>query len=255
LLILFLSEIIPKTLGAVYWRRLAAPTALFVQGLIYLLYPLILVSEFLTRLVARGKGVHVFNREEYVAMAGVGEATGHIDPGESRIIRNLFRMGSLKARDVMTPRTVIVALAQDQTVDQALEIKGAVRFSRLPVYGKDVDNVTGFVLKDTLLRHKAEGKGAERLEGLRRDILTVPETMPLSGLLDYLLERRQHIAVVVDEYGGTEGLVSLEDVLETLLGAEIVDEADRTADMQALARKLWAQRARNLGLEVEEQGD
>ena len=252
LMILFLSEIIPKTLGAVYWRRLAAPTALFVQGLIYVLYPLIIVSELLTRLIARGKSVHAFSREEFVAMAGIGEEAGHLDAGESRIIRNLFLMDSLKAPDVMTPRTVIVALQQDLVVAEAMETKGAVRFSRLPVYGSDVDDITGLVLKDALLLCQAEGKGDTGLTALKRDILAVPATMPLSDLLDLFLERRQHIAVVTDEYGGTAGVVTLEDVVETLLGAEIVDEADRTEDMQALARKLWAQRAKALGLEVEE---
>jgi len=254
LMILFLSEIIPKTIGAVYWRSLAGLTARFVRGLIWSLYPLIWVSETLTRMIARGKSAHVFSREEFIAMAGIGERAGKIDPHESRIIQNLFRFDSLTASDIMTPRIVISGLPQDMSITEALDAKPTVTFSRLPLYQADLDHITGFILKDDLLLAKAQGRGDVTLETLKREIKTVPGNMPLSNLLEFFLDKRQHIALVSDEYGGTKGLVTTEDVVETLLGMEIVDEMDRVEDMQALARQQWVKRARALGLEVNANG-
>ena len=250
LMILFLSEIIPKTIGAVYWRNLTGPMAQFVRILIWTLYPLIWVSEALTRLVARGKSAHVFSRDEFVAMAGIGERAGKIDPRESRIIKNLFRFDSLTAKDIMTPRTVISGLPEDMSVMEALHIKPPVTFSRLPLYETNLDNVTGFILKDDLLNAKAQGHNDVKLETLKREIKTVTGNMSLSSLFGFLLDKHQHIALVVDEYGGTKGLVTTEDVVETLLGMEIVDEMDKVQDMQALARQQWAKRAKALGLDV-----
>jgi len=251
LMILFLSEIIPKTLGTVYWRKLAHPTALFVRGLILVLYPLIKISEWLTRLIARKKVVHVFSRDEFIAMASIGEQSGTIDREESRIIRNLFRFESLKVADIMTPRTVISALKQDMTIAESMEAVARTPFSRLPIFENSLDDVTGFVLKDDLLLCKARDQDDVKLETMKREILTVDEKMSLSGLLEFLLDKRQHIAMVAGDYGGTEGLVTLEDVVETLLGMEIVDEMDKVEDMQALARQQWQKRARALGLKAD----
>lgn len=248
LMILFLSEIIPKTIGAVYWRSLAGTTARFVRILIWSLYPLIRVSEALTRIVARGKPAHVFSREEFVAMAGVGELAGKIDPRESRIIRNLFRLDSLTAKDIMTPRTVISGLSQEMTVAAALALKPGVSFSRLPIFEADLDHICGFILKSDLLLASAGGHGKDKLTTLKRELNTVPGSLPLSELLEFLLDQRQQMALVIDEYGGTRGLVTIEDVIETLLGMEIVDEMDRVEDMQALARRQWEKRAKAMGI-------
>ena len=254
LMILFLSEIIPKTIGAVYWRNLAGLTAQFVRGLIWALYPLIWVSEALTRLIARRKSAHVFSREEFIAMAGIGQRAGKIDQRESRIIKNLFRFDSLKAKDIMTPRTVISGLPQDMSVTESLDAKPSMTHSRLPLYQGNLDHITGFILRDDLLIAKAQDRGDVKLETLKREIKTVHEDISLSNLLEFLLEKRQYITLVIDEYGGTQGLVTTEDVVETLLGMEIVDEMDRVEDMQVLARKQWAKRARALGLEVDANG-
>ena len=250
LMILFLSEIIPKTIGAVHWRNLAGFMAQFVRILIWTLYPLIWVSEALTRLVARGRSAHVFNRDEFVAMAQIGEHAGKIDPRESRIIRNLFRLDSLTASDIMTPRTVVVGLSQEMSVNEALDIKPTIIFSRLPIYQGDLDHTTGFILKDDLPNTRSMDGGEVKIETLKREIKTVPGNMSLSNLFGFLLEKRQHIALVVDEYGGSKGLVTTEDVIETLLGLEIVDEMDKVQDMQVLARQQWAKRAKALGLDV-----
>ena len=254
LMILFLSEIIPKTIGAVYWRSLTGLTARFVRGLIWALYPLIWLSETLTRLIARGKPTSVFSREEFIAMAGIGERAGKIDPHESRIIRNLFRFGSLTASDIMTPRTVISGLPQDMSVTDALEANPPAPFSRLPIFQTDLDHITGFILRDDLLLARAQDGGNRKIETLKRTIKKVPGNLSLKNLLEFLLDQRQQIALVIDEYGGTKGLVTTEDVVETLLGMEIVDEMDTVADMQALARRQWAKRAKAIGLAVNTPG-
>jgi len=248
LMILFLSEIIPKTIGAVYWRNLTVFTAQFVRVLIWLLYPLIKVSEFLTRIIARGTSHHVFSRKEFIAMAEVGEQTGKIDQRESRIIQNLFRFGFLTSSDILTPRTVMSCLPRDMTVTEALAAEQPVTFSRVPLYQADLDHISGFILRDDLLLFEARDRGETILETLKRKIKTVPENMSLSSLLDFFLDQRQHIAIVTDEYGSTKGLVTMEDVIETLLGMEIVDEMDQVEDMQALARQQWKKRAKARGL-------
>lgn len=250
LLILFLSEIVPKSLGAQYWRQLAAPVASFVRLLIVVLYPLIRLSDMLTRLISRGRRAHVFNREEFIAMAGVGERSGDILPRESRVLRNLFRMAELCAEDVMTPRPVVAALRDDTTVSQALADPRVAPFSRIPIYRHDIDDADAFVLRAELLQAEARDEGGGPLRPLARELRSVPERMPLTALLDFLLDRRQQIVLVVDEYGATRGLVTMEDVIETLLGQEIVDESDRVADMQRLARRRWEERAAAHGLPV-----
>ncbi|TYT27592.1 HlyC/CorC family transporter [Luteimonas viscosa] len=248
LLILFMSEIVPKTLGALYWRRLALPTMWFVRVLIVLLYPLIRLSELLTRLLSRGHEAEGFNREEFLAMAGMGEASGDLDPRESRILRNLFGMSTLRTWNVMTPRTVVAALAADTTVEEALADARAAPFSRIPVFTRDIDDISGFVLRDELRQAEATGRGREPVSAFARTLLTIADSMPLSALLEFLLEKRQQLALVVGEYGDTVGLVTMEDVVETLLGDEIVDERDRVSDMQRLARERWERRAAKHGV-------
>ncbi len=251
LLILFLSEIVPKTIGAIYWSKLAGPISLFLNMLIVGLYPIVVISERLTKMIAHGREMHVFSREEFIAMARLGENTGHIEKKESKIIRNLFRFESINIVDIMTPRTVISALPEDMSIDEALKYVAKSPFSRLPIYKTGMDDITGFVLKDDVLIYNANERGSEKLKSLGREIRTVPETISLSTLLEDLLKNRQHIVIVVDEYGGTKGLVTLEDVIETLMGMEIMDETDTVEDMRVLARKKWIERAKALGIEVE----
>ncbi len=254
-LILFLSEIVPKTLGAVYWKAFVGMTAFFVNVLITVLYPLVWVSNGLTKLISRGKKDHVFSRDEFIAMAGIGEQSGHLEEHESRIIRNIFRFGSMTIAAVMTPRTVVTALQQDSGIALVLPRVSGTPFSRLPLYGRDLDDITGFVLKDDILICMSKGSCEGSLSRLRRDILRVPETLTLSDQLEIFLEKRQQIAVVVDEYGGTRGLVTLEDVVETLFGMEIMDEMDKVADMQVLARQQWKKRSESLGITEPENTD
>jgi len=250
LLILFLSEIIPKTLGALYWRRLAPPTARFIQLLIWVLFPLVYISELITGLLTRGKSTHAFSREEFTALAEIGVEAGHLDARESRILKNLLRFPSLCAEDVMTPNTVVFDLQQDRTVHEVMQQHTDISFTRIPIYGTDRDDVTGFVLKTDLLRNEQRNQGKAKLHELKREILAVKDDTPLSQVLEELLDNRVHILLVVDDYGGMEGVVTLEDAVETLIGIEIVDEADRIDDMRRLARQKWEERMQRIGINV-----
>jgi CBS domain containing-hemolysin-like protein len=248
LLILILSEIIPKTLGAVYWRTLTPPVVRFLTGTIIAMWPLVKLSQGLTDLLSQDEDEAAFSREEFTAMAELGEEEGVFEEKESRILRNLFRFNSLRVKDVMTPRTVIFNLPENTTIGDVVEEHNEFRFSRIPVYDDDPDDITGYVLKDEMLLRAAQEEFDITLADMARDILVVHETLPLPDLLERLLDRLEHIALVVDEYGGVAGVVTMEDVVETLLGLEIVDEADSVEDMQALARKQWFRRARELGM-------
>lgn len=252
LMILFFSEIVPKTLGAVYWKQLIGPTTLFVQTLIWSLYPIVWVSERLTQWVSRGKKAHAFSRDELISMARIGEASGSMPTSESRILKNLFRLGTLSAQDIMTPRTVIASLPEGLSIADALDTATERPFSRLPLYRGDKDQITGFVLRTDVLMSYAKSNGETALNTIRRDIMTVHDSIAISELFDQFLKKRLHIAVVLDEYGGTKGLVTLEDLVETLIGIEIIDETDAVTDMRALARKSWTERAKAMGIETKE---
>jgi CBS domain containing-hemolysin-like protein len=251
LLILFFSEIVPKTIGAVYWSKLVWPTILFVKTLIIVLFPIVWVSQKLTRLISRGSDVHVFSKDEFIAMTCVVEETGQIGNKESRIIQNLFHLESLKVQDVMTPRTVISALPEDMKINDALEQVMKTPFSRLPLYNTDIDDITGFVLKVDVLISAARNYVEYTLRDLKRDILMVPNSISVSTLLRRFIKSHQHVAIVVDEYGGTDGLATLEDVVETFMSMEIIDEKDTVEDMRLLARKQWEERARLIGAEAD----
>ena len=252
LLILVLSEIIPKTLGAVYWRSLTPSVVRMLTATIIAMWPLVKLSQGITHLLSQEEDETAFSREEFTAMAELGEEEGVFEEKESRILHNLFRFNSLRVKDVMTPRTVIFDLPEHKTIGDVVEGHDEFRFSRIPVYDDDPDDITGYVLKDEMLLRAAQEEFDVSLEEMSRDILVVHETLPLPDLLERLLDRLEHIALVVDEYGGVAGVVTMEDVVETLLGLEIVDEADSVEDMQALARKQWFRRARELGMVSEE---
>jgi len=250
LMILFLSEIVPKTLGAVYWVRLVKPIAWFVDVLIKALYPVVRVSEKLTKMISHGKDVHIFSRAEFIAMAEVGVETGHIQHTESGFIRNMLNFDSLRVEDIKTPRAVITALSADVLIQDSLTEITQAPFSRLPLYETHIDNITGFVLKEDILIHAAQKRGNQTLDSLKRDIIAIPNTFPLPALLERFLKERQHIALVVNEYGETGGLVTLEDLIETLIGMEIMDETDDVEDMRVLARQQWKTRAQAMGQEI-----
>ena len=247
--ILILSEIIPKTLGAVYWRGLASLVGRVLPILIWITIPLVWLSQGITKIIARGKKEGAVSREEIAALAEIGREEGVFDESETRILSSLLRFNALTARDVMTPRTVIKAYPHDtplQTIGDEQQ-----PFSRLPIYENSIDHIIGYVLRDDVLAANANGDGEKPATTIARDVLTVPNSLPLPKVFDRLLDRREHLALVIGEYGGTEGVVTMEDVIETLLGLEIVDESDHDHDMQTAARERWAERAKRLGLHPE----
>ena len=256
LLILFVSEIVPKTIGALYWRKLAPMTATFIQVLNFVLYPFIFVSELITKMLSGGHSHHAFSRDEFTALAGIGAEGGHLDEKEFRILKNLFRFPDLCVEDIMTPSTVVFALQQDMTAREVLEKHKDLAFSRIPIYAETRDNITGFILKEQLLLDDVRNEGKTRLGDLdKRELQVVLDDTRLSAVLEKLLDGRAHILLVVDKHGGMEGVVTLEDVVETLIGIEIVDEADREVDMRKLARQKWSQRMESLGIDVKQLTD
>jgi len=244
--ILVASEIIPKTIGATYWRVLAPGTARVLAILVRVLAPLVWLSDFITRAIGGDRHAEIVTREEVAAMAGLSSESGEMPDDESRVVKNLVALASKTAQDIMTPRTVMIAFPQELSVEELLEANPKLPVSRLPIYDGSIDKVTGFVLKSDVLMAQAQDKHDTRLEELRRDLTAVPASTSLSDLFQTLLREHQHLALVVDEFGGTDGLVSGEDLIETILGVEIVDEADVAEDMQRLARQQWAHRAKSL---------
>lgn len=248
LAILFLSEIIPKTIGANSWRSLAPFTVKSLGFIIKLLYPLVWVSQFITKKLKNEKDKSVLSRSDFAAMARVATQSGVIQEGESRILENLLKFNTVGTKSVMTPRTVVLAAREDEKIESFYKSNQNLRFSRIPIYKDSKDNITGFILKDDLLTALIQDKNDQTLNTIKREIPIVTENMPLLRLFDTLMEKRNHIALVVDEFGGMAGIVTMEDIIETLLGMEIVDEFDNREDMQAYARRKWEERAEKLGL-------
>ncbi|MBT8070520.1 MAG: DUF21 domain-containing protein [Xanthomonadales bacterium] len=253
--ILILSEIIPKTLGANQWQRLVPFTVASLNVIIFVLYPLVWMSQVITRTLKKDKSQSVFSRSEFLAMAEIGVTEGVVEPQDSEIIGNLLQMIKVQARDIMTPRTVVRLASEHQTIKEFYKTAGELPFSRIPLYeDEDKEHVSGYFLKAELLESLIHGRGDQPLGSIKRNITVLHESIPISDLFNHFLGKREHIVLVVDEYGGMAGIVTMEDVMETLLGMEITDESDNTIDMQALARKNWEMRARRIGLVDEPEG-
>jgi len=248
LAILILSEIIPKTIGANNWKQLSGFTVRSLNIIIYALYPLVWFSQFITKILKKDKEKSVLSRADFSAMAEIGEKEGIFRSNESKIINNLLRLNTIRAKDIMTPRTVVKVANQDVTIQEFHERNQRLQFSRIPIYAESKDHINGFVLKDEILSNIIKENGQAPLKNIMREIHIVNEQMPLPDLFNRMMEKREHIALVVDEFGGMAGIVTMEDVIETLLGIEIVDEQDNIEDMQMLARRNWEKRAEVLGL-------
>lgn len=248
LAILILSEIIPKTIGATYWRRLSVFTARSLRFIMYPMWPFVVISRFITRKFKGSGHEQVVSRADFSAMAEIGQREGVFHPGESKIIGNLMRFHLIKAQSIMTPRTVVKAANQAMTIQEFYNRNRELPFSRIPIYQDSKDNITGFILKDVVLENLVHGQGDLTLTDIVRPITIVQEEESIQEVFNLLLSERQQISLVVDQFGGMAGIVTLEDVIETLLGLEIVDELDSTEDMQILARQNWERRAKKLGL-------
>ncbi|QNL18282.1 HlyC/CorC family transporter [Hyphobacterium sp. CCMP332] len=250
LLILVLSEIIPKTLGATHWKALAPTMAILIRALTRLLFPFVWMSERLTRLLSpSGAGAHTFSRDELSAMAAIGAEEGALESKEFNIVTNLLHLRKLSVRDIMTPRPVIFTVGAGMTVQDFFAKYSDNPFSRIPVFDKSLDDITGYVLKTDLLVAQARDEFATTLNDFRRDFLVLADTTTASATFDRLMHEKSHIGLVIDEFGTLQGLVTLEDVVETLIGLEITDELDRVDDMQALARERWRDRMQAIGID------
>jgi CBS domain containing-hemolysin-like protein len=239
LAILYFSEIIPKTLGAKFWKQLALPAAPVIKGLVKLLFPLVWVSGRLTSLFTGKSESGFVSREELAALAKLGARHGALGPQEGELLENLLQMRNIHTGEILTPRTVVYALDASQSVGEALAELSDVSFTRLPVYRADLDRILGMVLRPRL--HEVERAGGEKnpLAEYIVPIHRVSEELPVLQLLDLFIKRREHLFLVEDEYGQTAGIVTLEDAVETLLGREIMDESDTVEDMQELARSKY----------------
>jgi CBS domain containing-hemolysin-like protein len=251
ILILVASEIIPKTIGATYWKQLANFTA---KALHVLIFPLkwtgiLWLLQLTTKLIG-GKGHHgsVLSREDFHAMTDIAHEEGVFHESESKVIKNMLAFKDVLAKDIMTPRTVMKSADENMTVEEFFNENQTLRFSRIPVYKDSSDNIIGLVLKDDVYKEMANHNGHKKLAEVKRDIIVTNRNLPIQQLLDQLVHNKNHMALVVDEYGSVSGLVTMEDVIETLLGIEIMDESDNVADLQMLARKSWEARAKRLGL-------
>ncbi|SDG72861.1 CNNM domain-containing protein [Winogradskyella thalassocola] len=250
ILILVASEIIPKTIGATYWRQLSNFTA---KALNILIFPLkwtgiLWVLQLTTKLIG-GKGHgSILSRESFAAMADIAHEEGVFEENESKVIKNLLNFKEVQAKDIMTPRTVMKTENESMTIETFFKANSNIRFSRVPVYTDESDNITGLVLKAEVFKEMALGNGSKLLSDIKRSIIIVNRSLPIPTLFEQLVESRNHLALVVDEYGTVSGLVTMEDVIETLLGLEIMDESDNVSDLQLLARRSWESRAKRLGI-------
>jgi CBS domain containing-hemolysin-like protein len=248
LAILIFSEVIPKTLGANNWQALTPFAIRALRVMLFVLAPLVWLSQFITRNLKKEKDKPVLSRSDFAVMAEIGKESGVLEESEQKIIHNLLRFRKVLVKDIMTPRIVVVSAPDTMTIREFRNKHSELPFSRIPIYHDHSDNITGYILKDELLLNLADDKDEKLLKELRRDVIVIPKTVEIPDLLDLLIQKKEHLALIVDEFGGMEGLVTMEDIIETLLGLEIVDEMDNAEDMQALARKNWERRAKRLGI-------
>ena len=240
LLILIFSEIIPKTIGASYWRNLAIPCARIIHVLVIVTYPLVLMSELITHIFSRKKQQTSVSREEVSAMVTVGAEEGVLEKKENSMIQNLLKLDDVKARDIMTPSSVAEIAEESMTLREFYQNDAYRQFSRIPVYNEENDDyIKGYVLRQTILEKLSEDKFDLRLSDIIRPVLTFQENENVGKIWEQLLAKKEHISIIIDEYGCFRGIVPMEDVIETMLGTEIVDEKDTVTDMQEFAREKW----------------
>lgn len=243
LAILYFSEIIPKTLGATFWKQLAVPASYTISWLVKLVFPLVWVSTRLTKLFSANKENEI-TREEIIALASLGHKDGNLFTQENEYLSNLLNLREIKTEQILTPRSVVHMLDATTTVKNALDDPKTKQFTRIPVYGENTDDILGKVIRADLYEAERQGKGDESINEIAIPLFSVSEKMSVQSLLDTFIKQKAHLFLVNDEFGQTAGVVSLEDAIETLLGREIVDETDKVEDMQELARSKYRERLR-----------
>jgi CBS domain containing-hemolysin-like protein len=239
ILILVLTEIFPKTIGARYWRNLAKHTSTIINVMIVITYPLVVISALITKTFSKNKQEQTTSREEIAALASIGADEGVFTEKEFKIIQNLLKLKNVKVTEIMTPRVVVAVADETLSLAEFLKNKDYLKYSRIPIYSENDENITGYVFRQTVFEKLAEDQHDLKLKDIKRNIVIVPDSIVLFTLWEKLLEKKEHIALIVDEYGGLDGIVTLEDIIETLLGLEIIDEKDTVTDMQKFARERW----------------
>ncbi|QNM88914.1 CNNM domain-containing protein [Aliarcobacter cryaerophilus] len=237
LMVLFISEIFPKTLGAIYWRKFIVPAVYIISFMVKITYPFIFIATFITNTLQKGRKNEVnFSKDEIITIVNMSEKEGVLQAKESILIKNLFKLKNIKAKDIMTPRTVVFAFDSKTTLKEALLNDNLYVYSRIPVYNESIDDIAGVVFKQTILEKRVKKKKKTLLKDIMVPVHKVPENISVSTLFDMFIRMKMHLFIVQDEYGQTSGVVTLEDALETLLGIEIVDEMDQVTDMQEFAK-------------------
>ncbi|WP_141054729.1 CNNM domain-containing protein [Aliarcobacter cryaerophilus] len=237
LMVLFISEIFPKTLGAIYWRKFIVPAVYIISFMVKITYPFIFIATFITNTLQKGRKNEVnFSKDEIITIVNMSEKEGVLQAKESILIKNLFKLKNIKAKDIMTPRTVVFAFDSKTTLKEALLNDNLYVYSRIPVYNESIDDIAGVVFKQTILEKRVKKKKKTLLKDIMVPVHKVPENISVSTLFDMFIRMKMHLFIVQDEYGQTSGVVTLEDTLETLLGIEIVDEMDQVTDMQEFAK-------------------
>ena len=237
-LILLVSEIIPKTLGATYWHKLVRFTSIFLNSIIPLFRysGILFLLQFFTRLIGKSENNNVFTREDFSTMAEIAEEEGIIEETESDIIKNMVKFKDVKIRNIMTPFSVMKIASESETIEDFYKKNPKLSFSRIPIYSKKTDNITGYVLKDNILEQIVKKNGNSPLVSIKRKSIFSNYESLIPKVFDRLIKDREHISMVTDEYGTVRGIVTMEDIIETLLGREIMDETDTVKDMQVLAK-------------------
>ena len=239
ILILVLTEILPKTIGTRYWRSLAKVSSVIINFMIVITYPLVLLSSLITKAFSKNHEEQKTSREEIAALASIGADEGVFTEKEFKIIHNLLKLKNVRVSEIMTPRVVMATASESLSLGEFLKNKDFLKFTRIPIYHVDEENITGYIFRQTVFEKLAEDLHGLKLTDIKREIVIVPNSLVLFTLWEKLLEKKEHIALIVDEYGGIDGIVTMEDIIETLLGLEIVDEKDTITDMQKFARDRW----------------
>jgi len=241
--LLICSEIIPKTIGAKYWRKLSLRIVPVLQAMIFITYPFVVLSELITRLIGKNNNETTVSREEVSAMVEMAAEEGEFEQAENKIIQNMMRLETIKVKDIMTPQAVVSMAPEEMTVATFYKNKNYLHHARIPVFVDDnEDHITGYVLRQAILEQVANDSFDTKLSDIRRSIVVAPEEQSIMILWETLLKEKEHIAMIVDDYGSFEGIVTLEDIIESIFGLEIVDETDNVVDMQHYARTKWKER-------------
>jgi len=240
--ILFLSEIIPKTIGAVYWKELAPASAYTIQVFIWITYPIIILTLFITNRISKNSdGSNSLTKAELLESTLMSEDEGILREKESDVIENILLLDAIKVKDILTPRSVVFAIEGSKSIKEVIENVDLFRFSRVPVYNETIDNITGVVLTKKVFKNALKDDTVQ-IKKIEKEIFKINENVPVSKALDLFIKKKEHMFLVVDSYDQTEGIITLEDCVETILGVEIMDESDSVEDMRELAKQQMKNR-------------